>query len=186
MRRRDFVAFLASVAAGCIPARAQQGRKRRIGVLIGLAAGDPQGAKYLKAFQEALSASGWRDGQNLQIDVRAATDLEALQSRASELIGSGTELVLTYTTPATNAVHRATHSVPIVFVAVSDPIGTGFVESFSHPGGNVTGFTNFEPTMGGKWVELTAKSHLRYNGWQCCLIRRPPTPGRVAVCICSR
>ncbi len=62
--------------------------------------------------------------------------------------------VLTYTTPATNAVHRATHSVPIVFVAVSDPIGTGFVESFSHPGGNVTGFTNFEPTMGGKWVEL--------------------------------
>jgi putative tryptophan/tyrosine transport system substrate-binding protein len=121
---------------------------------MGLAEGDPQGTKYLRAFQEVLSASGLRDGQNLQIDVRAATDLKALQSHASELIGLGPELVLTYTTPATNAVHEATHSMPIIFVAVSDPIGTGFVESFPHPGRNVTGFTNFEPTMGSKWVEL--------------------------------
>src|ERR1700690_2930587 len=149
MRRRDFLALRASVPGACIlPARAQQGsRKRRIGVLMGLAEGDPQGTKYLRAFQEVLSASGLRDGQNLQIDVRAATDLKALQSHASELIGLGPELVLTYTTPATNAVHEATHSMPIIFVAVSDPIGTGFVESFPHPGRNVTGFTNFEPTM---------------------------------------
>lgn len=156
MRRRDFVAFLASIPVVCFSvARAQQGgRKRRIGVLMGLAEGDPQAAKFLSAFQEVLSASGWRDRQNLQIDFRAATDLETLRSRASELTSLGAEVVLTYTTPATNAVHQATRSVPIVFVAVSDPIGTGFVESFSHPGRNVTGFTNFEPTMGGKWVEL--------------------------------
>jgi putative ABC transport system substrate-binding protein len=121
---------------------------------MGLAESDPQAAKFLVAFREVLSASGWKDGQNLQIDFRAATDLEALRSRASELISLGPQLVLTYPTPATNAVHQATRTLPIVFVAVSDPIGTGFVDSFSHRGRNVTGFTNFEPTMGSKWVEL--------------------------------
>ena len=156
MRRRDLVAFLVSIPVVCFSvARAQQGgRRRRVGVLMGLAEGDPQAAKYLRAFKEVLSASGWTEGENLQIDFRPATDLDALRSRASELISLGPAVVLSYTTPATNAVHQATRTVPIVFVAVSDPIGTGFVESFSHPGGNVTGFTNFEPTMGGKWVEL--------------------------------
>jgi putative tryptophan/tyrosine transport system substrate-binding protein len=121
---------------------------------MGLKEGDPEAAKYLKAFQEALSPLGWTAGQNLQIDFRAATDLDALGLHASELISLGPEFVLTYTTPATNAAHQATRSVPILFVAVSDPIGTGFVESISHPGRNITGFTNFEPTMGSKWVEL--------------------------------
>lgn len=157
MRRRDFVAFLANIpaAAGILPASAQQdGRRRRIGILMGLVKDDPQARKYLSAFREVLLASGWRDGQNLQIDFRAATDPEAMRSLASELISLGPEIVLTYTTPCTNAVHRATRSVAILFVAVSDPVGTGFVSSFSHPEGNVTGFTNFEPTMGSKWVEL--------------------------------
>ena len=156
MRRRDLLAIFASVpAARIFPARAQQaGRKRRIAILMGLKEDDPEAAKYLKAFQQALSALGWTAGQNLQIDFRAATDLESLGSRGSELIGLGPELVLTYTTPATNAAHQVTRSVPILFVAVSDPIGTGFVESISHPGRNITGFTNFEPTMGSKWVEL--------------------------------
>jgi putative tryptophan/tyrosine transport system substrate-binding protein len=77
-----------------------------------------------------------------------------MRSLASDLMNLGPEVILTYTTPSTKAVHLATRSVPILFVAVSDPIGTGFVKSFSHPGGNVTGFTNFEPTMGSKWVEL--------------------------------
>jgi putative tryptophan/tyrosine transport system substrate-binding protein len=156
MRRRDLLAIFASVpAARIFPARAQQAsRKRRIAILMGLREGDAEAARYLKAFQEALSALGWTAGQNLQIDFRAATDLESLGSRASELISLGPELVLTYTTPATNAARQATRSVPILFVAVSDPIGTGFVESISHPGRNITGFTNFEPTMGSKWVEL--------------------------------
>ena len=150
MRRRDFVGLLASIPAACIrTARAQQApRKRRIGVLMGLAVGDQQAAKYLEAFRAVLGAAGWKDGQNLQIDFRAATNLEALRSRASELIGLGPELVLTYTTPATNALHQVTQSVPILFVAVSDPIGTGFVESIAHPGRNITGFVNFEPTIG--------------------------------------
>jgi putative tryptophan/tyrosine transport system substrate-binding protein len=156
MRRRDFISFLGSTAATWpLPARAQQaGRVRRIGMLMGLVEGDPQGAKYLSTFQEALRALGWRDGQNIQLDYRATADLEGMRSRAAELISFGPELIVTYTTPATDAVRKATRSVPILFVAVSDPIGTGFVESFSRPGGNITGFTNFEATMGGKWLEL--------------------------------
>lgn len=156
MRRRDFISFLGSTAVTWpLPARAQQsGRVRRIGVLMGLVEGDPQERKYLSAFQEALRALGWRDGQNVQIENRAAADVEGLRSRAAELISLGPELIVTYTTPATDAVRKATRSVPILFVAVSDPIGTGFVESFSRPGGNITGFTNFEASMGGKWLEL--------------------------------
>jgi len=156
MRRRDFINFLGSTAVTWpLPARAQQtGRVRRIGVLMGLVEGDPQEREYLSAFQEALRALGWRDGQNLQIENRAAADVEGLRSRAMELTSLGPELIVTYTTPATNAVRQATRGVPILFVAVSDPIGTGFVESFARPGGNITGFTNFEATMGGKWLEL--------------------------------
>ena len=123
-------------------------------MLMGVPESDPEGGKYLRVFQEALRALGWRDRQNVQIDYRAAADLEGLRSRALELIGLGPEFIVTYTTPATNAVRQVTRSVPILFVAVSDPIGTGFVESFSRPGGNITGFTNFEATMGGKWVDL--------------------------------
>ena len=156
MRRRDLITILGSIAAAWpLPARAQPfGRTRRIGVLMGVAEDDPEGGKYLRVFQEALRALGWRDGQDVHIDYRAAADLEGMRSRAAELLGLGPELVVTYTTPATNAVRQETRNVPILFVAVSDPIGTGFVESFPRPGGNITGFTNFEPTMGSKWVEL--------------------------------
>jgi putative ABC transport system substrate-binding protein len=155
MRRRDFISFLGSTAVTWpLLARAQAGRVRRIGMLMGLVEGDPQGGKYLSAFQEALRALGWRDGQNVQIDYRATADPEAMRPRAMELTGLEPELIVTYTTPATNAVRQATRTVPVLFVAVSDPIGTGFVESFARPGGNITGFTNFEATMGGKWLEL--------------------------------
>jgi len=154
MRRRDFVTLLASIPMAWSAQAQQADRRRRIGVLMGLVEGDPQAVKYLAAFQQVLSNLGWKDGQNLQIDFRAATDTEALRSQASELVGLGPHLILTYTTPATNAARQATRNLPILFVAVSDPIGTGFVDSIAHPGRNVTGFTNFEPTMGGKWVEL--------------------------------
>lgn len=156
MRRRDLITFLGSIAAAWpLRARAQPfGRTRRIGVLMGVAEDDPEGTKYLRVFQEALRALGWRDGQDIHFDYRAAADLEGMRSRAVELLGLGPDLVVTYTTPATNAVRQVTRNVPILFVAVSDPIGTGFVENFPRPGGNITGFTNFEPTIGGKWVEL--------------------------------
>jgi putative ABC transport system substrate-binding protein len=156
MQRRDLIIFLGSIAATwALSARAQQGgHLRRIGMLMGVPESDPAGGQYLSVFQESLRALGWRDQQNVQIDYRAAADLEGMRSRALELIGLGPELIVTYTTPATNAVRQIARNVPILFVAVSDPIGTGFVESFSRPGGNITGFTNFEATMGSKWVEL--------------------------------
>jgi putative tryptophan/tyrosine transport system substrate-binding protein len=157
MRRRDFVTFLAHIPVlGCFaPAIAQQDpRKRRIGVLMGMAAGDPMGATFLGAFRDALSNLSWKEGQNIKVEFRAAIDPEVMRTLASDLAGLEPEIVLTFTTPATKAVQQAVHGVPILFVAVSDPIGTGFVKSFSHPGGSITGFTNFEPSMGGKWVEL--------------------------------
>jgi len=156
MQRRDLITLLGSTAAiWALPARAQQGdHLRRIGMLMGVPESDLEGGKYFNVFQEALRALGWRERQNVQIDYRAAADLEGMRSRALELIGSGPELIVTYTTPATNAVRQVTRTVPILFVAVSDPIGTGFVESLARPGGNITGFTNFEATMGSKWVEL--------------------------------
>src|SRR5256885_13572266 len=150
MRRRDFISFLGSTAAMWpLPGRAQQGgRLRRIGMLMGLVEGDPQGRKYLGAFQESLRALGWRDGQNVQIDYRATADLEGMQSRAVELISLGPELVVTYTTPATSAVRQATGSVPILFVAVFGPVGAGFLGSFSPPGRGSTPLTPFRTVIG--------------------------------------
>ncbi len=156
MRRRKFITLIGGAAATWpMPVGAQQfSKKARVGVLMGFADGDPEVEKYLRALQEALRALGWRDGDNIKIDYRAAADLEGIRSRAVELISLGPDVIVTYPTPSTNAVRQATRSLPIVFVSVSDPVGTGFVESFSRPGGNITGFTNFEATMGGKWLEL--------------------------------
>jgi putative ABC transport system substrate-binding protein len=156
MRRRDFITLLGVAAASWpLAARAQKSdRMRRVGVLIASAEGDPQTEKYLRALKGALRALGWVDERNVQIDYRVAVDVRGMRSRAAELISLGPDVIVTNPTPATNAVRQATPSVPIVFVAVFDPIGTGFVESFARPGGNITGFTNFEATMGGKWLEL--------------------------------
>jgi putative ABC transport system substrate-binding protein len=155
MRRREFIALLSGAAAWPLAARAQQrGRVRRIGVLHAASESDPELVNYSSGFQEGLRALGWVGGQNVRVDERLASDPNGIRSRAAELISLGPELIVTFSTPATNAIRQATRTVPIVFVAVSDPIGTGFVESFARPGGNITGFTNFEATMGSKWVEL--------------------------------
>jgi putative ABC transport system substrate-binding protein len=108
----------------------------------------------LAAFLEALRALGWIEGQSLQIEHRATPDLDGLRSGAAELLRHAPDLMVTNTTPATNVVRQASANMRIVFISVSDPIGPGFVKSFDHPGGNITGFTNIEETMGGKWVEL--------------------------------
>jgi putative ABC transport system substrate-binding protein len=155
--RRQFISALSGAAvAWPLAAGAQQSKRvRRVGVLLLVGVGadaKPQSEEFFRAFQEALRALGWIDGQNIQIDFRGAADLESMRSSAAELISLGPELIVTGTTPATSAVRQGTNTVPIVFVSVSDPIGTGFVESFSRPGGNITGFTNFEATMGGKWL----------------------------------
>jgi putative ABC transport system substrate-binding protein len=121
---------------------------------MGLPENDSEALNRLRTFKQALEKLGWSDNLTFQIYHRGAGDVGAMQSRAGELVSLELDVILVQTTPATAALRRQTASVPIVFVSVPDPIGNRFVESFSRPGGNITGFTNFEPSIGGKWVEL--------------------------------
>jgi putative ABC transport system substrate-binding protein len=156
VNRREFITlFGGATATWPVAAGAQQPEgMRRIGVLIGLAETDTEVGKYLSELRKTLRALGWIEGKNLWIDHRAAADLGRMRSHALDLVNLGAELVVTFSTPATDAVRQAAVGLPIVFTSVSDPIGTGFVESFSRPGGMITGFTNFEASMGSKWLEL--------------------------------
>ena len=156
MKRREFITLLGGAwLLGPLAAHAQRrDPMRRIGVLIGLPENDSEAVRRLRTFKQALEELGWNENRNVRIYHRGAGDVEGMQSRAAELVGLEPDVILAHATPATAAVRRASASIPIVFVSVADPIGSGFVESFSRPGGNSTGFTNFEATIGGKWVEL--------------------------------
>jgi putative ABC transport system substrate-binding protein len=158
MRRRDFIkAIVGSSVAWPLLARAQQDhRVRRIGVLMGdFPENAPEGRAVAAAFREELQKLGWTEGRNIRIDSRwAAADIEAMQRFAKELVGSQPELIFSTNTPATAALLQQTRTIPIVFVQVTDPVGSGFVASIPRPGGNVTGFITMAPTMAAKWVEL--------------------------------
>ena len=156
MKRRDVIGALGGAVAFPFVARAQHSdRVRRIGVLIGLTEGDPEGKRWADALVKSLHELGWVAGKNLQIDIRwGTTDVVQIRSSAKELVASNPDLIAVSTTPATAAVLETKTRIPIVFSAVSDPIGPGFVTNLARPGGNVTGFVNLEGTIGGKWVEL--------------------------------
>jgi putative ABC transport system substrate-binding protein len=158
MRRRDFIAAVAgSAAAWPFAAHAQQGeRMRRIGVLMAIAESDKEGQDRVAAFRERLKELGWVEGRNIRIDTRWAmpSDAEARQRFGQELVAMQPDLILSHATPTTATALKQTRTIPIVFVGVSDPVGSGFVVSFARPSGNVTGFITMEPTMAGKWVEL--------------------------------
>jgi putative ABC transport system substrate-binding protein len=156
IRRRDFVTVLGAAAVWPFAARAQPGAMRRIGVLLGYAESDPEAQAWVAALREELRKLGWAEGRNARFDTRWAPpdDAEARQRFAKELVALQPDLILSYNTPTTAALLKQTRTIPIVFVNVSDPVGSGFVASFARPGGNVTGFTNIEPTMAGKWLEL--------------------------------
>jgi putative ABC transport system substrate-binding protein len=155
MRRREFVAALGGAAAWPLAARAQQGRMRRIGVLTALDASDPQVKAWLTAFEDGLQKLGWRQGRNLSIDYRwPGSDERRLQTSAAELVRTAPDALFAAATPALVALQRETRSLPIVFAQVSDPVKLGFVASLARPGGNITGFTTFEYSIGGKWLEL--------------------------------
>jgi putative tryptophan/tyrosine transport system substrate-binding protein len=156
MKRRDFITLLGGAAAWPLVARAQQGeRMRRIGVLSGLVESDPETPLRVAAFRQALGKLGWSEVRNLVIDFRwGAGDPSLMRVHANELIGATPDVVVAESTPAAAALRQETSTVPIVFLQVGNPVGSGFVASLAHPGGNLTGFTNFEPTMGGKWFEL--------------------------------
>lgn len=155
MKRREFISLGLAAAAWPSVARAQPERERRIGILIPLAESDAQAQTEVLAFREQLQHFGWTEGRNARIDRRwAAGDVGRIQTYAKELVALQPDVILTRTTPVTAAVLRGTRSIPIVFVGVSDPVGSGFAASMARPGGNATGFTNVEASMGGKWVEL--------------------------------
>jgi putative tryptophan/tyrosine transport system substrate-binding protein len=154
MRRRDFIAALVGAAAWPLGADAQSGQVRRIGVL-GLDAIDPVGRPYMNALKQGLQKLGWIEGRNLQIESRMSGDeFDRMQAAARELVGLQCEVIVATTTPVVAALVKETHTIPIVFVYVGDPIGSGFVESFPRPGGNVTGFQVYEFSIVGKWMDL--------------------------------
>jgi putative tryptophan/tyrosine transport system substrate-binding protein len=156
MRRREFITLLGgSVVAWPVVPRAQQPeRMRKIGVLVGTAADDPESQVRTAAFAQGLAQFGWTDGRNVQIDTRWA-NADDIRRHAAELAALAPDVILAATGTFTVApLLQATRTVPIVFVLVIDPVGAGFVASLAKPGGNATGFTIFEYGMSGKWLEL--------------------------------
>jgi putative ABC transport system substrate-binding protein len=157
LKRREFITLLGGAAAAWpLAARAQQGeRMRRVGVLMANAEADSAVVPRLLAFRQRLELLGWKVGSNLLIDYRwPGPDVGQLHSAAAELVKLAPDVIVTQSTPALVAAQRVTRSIPIVFVGVSDPVQQGFVTTLSHPGGNITGFTNYEFSIGGKWVGL--------------------------------
>jgi len=155
-RRREFITLIGGAAAWPLAVRAQQGeRVRRVGVLMNLAADDPEGQTRIVAFVQGLQQSGWTDGRNIRIDTRwAAGDADRFHRYAEELLALAPDVILASATPSVQALQQATRTVPIVFANVGDPVGMGFVESLARPGGNTTGFTPLEFGFGAKWLEL--------------------------------
>jgi putative tryptophan/tyrosine transport system substrate-binding protein len=157
MRRREFIAMLGGAAAWPLSAHAQQPERiRRIGVLMAHPENDPEYQSYLSAFRQELAERGWKEARNIKIDSRwgALDDPETRERSARELLVLKPDLLLTQNTPPTASMLHLTRTVPVVFLVVTDPVGSGFVKSLASPGGNATGFTIMEPSMGGKWLEL--------------------------------
>src|SRR5215831_9765231 len=157
MRRRDFVtAIVGSATAWPLTARAQQtGQVRRIGVLMGWASTDLEGQALLTEFTRHLAELGWTEGRNVRTDVRwGGSNVDLLHTLAKELIGLQPDVLLASSTPTTAALARETQTIPIIFTFVADPIGSRFVASLSHPGGNITGFSVIEASMASKSLEL--------------------------------
>lgn len=157
MRRREFITLLGgAIVAKPLMANAQPGeRVRRIGALIGTSESDPESQARLAALRAGLAQHGWVEGHNLHVDYRwAGTDPGRIRNLAAELVATAPAVIFAHSTPVTSGLLQVTRTVPVVFASVSDPVGDGIVASFARPGGNVTGFTNVEASMGGKWVEI--------------------------------
>jgi putative ABC transport system substrate-binding protein len=160
IRRRELIFALGGAAAAWpLAARAQQAeRMRRVGVIMSMAEKDPQGQLNVEAFRQGLTALGLKDGRNVKIDYRfgfGANDPGARRAAVADILSLAPDVVLAHGTAVTAALKQQTRTVPVVFTVVSDPVGSGFVESFPRPGGNLTGFTNFlEPSFAAKWIEF--------------------------------
>jgi putative ABC transport system substrate-binding protein len=159
MKRREFITLIGGAAASVAWPRAasaqQAGETRRIGVLMAIPPDDPESQARLAAFAQGLQQAGWTVGQNLRIDYRwGAGNADAMRNHAAELVALAPDVILAHSSAAVAQLLQATRTIPVVFTTVAEPVGAGFVNSLARPGGNVTGFTNFEYAMGGKWLEL--------------------------------
>ena len=153
MRRREFITLVGAGALWPLALHAQQSEQmRRIGVLMPFAKDNPDGQARITGFLQGLQKLGWTEGRNLQIEYRWGSG--DLQKAATELVALSPDVIFADGTPAVAALQQATRSVPIVFVRVADPVSGGFVASLAKPGGNITGFSNFDYSLGAKWVEL--------------------------------
>ena len=176
IRRRGFITLLGGAAAWPFAARAQQpDQMRRIGVLMGFAEGDREGQTFVAAFRDGLRQLGWIEGRNIQIDRRWATanDPGSIPRLANDLVALQPDLILSHSTPTTAALLKQTRNIPIIFSFVSDPLGSGFVQSFREPSGNATCFIVMEPTMAGKWL-------FPFLGLRACFLAYDDLLGRSA------
>ena len=157
MRRRDFITLFGRAAAAWpLAASAQRADQvRRVGVLMSLAADDPESSRRLTAFVQGLQGLGWTDGRNARLDIRwGAGQADRIRKYAEELVALAPDVIIATASPIVAALQQTSRTVPIVFVHVVDPVGAGYVRSLARPGGNTTGFTNFEYSLSGKWLEL--------------------------------
>jgi len=155
MRRRDFVIVAAAGAALTWPLVARAQQPKRIGVAMAYVESDPNGQVQVAALRQQLEKLGWIDGRNVRIDLRyAADDPSRIRALASELLRLGPDVIVTNSNLITSIFQSEVGSTPMVFVSVSDPVGSGFVTDLARPTGNITGFANFQPSMGGKWLEM--------------------------------
>ena len=155
MKRREFIAGLGGAMAASLAARAQE-KVRRVGILINTEAEESEGQSYVAAFQQSMKEAGWSIGHNLRIDLRWAgtSNAERTRRNAQELASLSPDVMVAASNPVVQAMRQATRTVPIVFAQSIDPVGSGLIESISRPGGNVTGFTQFEYGLSAKWPEL--------------------------------
>jgi putative ABC transport system substrate-binding protein len=181
VRRREFITLVSGAAAAWpLAARAQQGeRVRRIGVLMHLAADDPEGQARFAAFLQGLQQFGWTDGNNLRVDTRWGANNADRGRYAAELVALAPDVILASTTPAMMALQQSTRTVSVVFANVADPVGAGFVESLARPGGNATGFTPYEYSISVKWLELLKQ--IAPNVTRAAVIRDAANPAGIGM-----
>ena len=159
--RRQFITTMLGGAAPAwsVAAHSQQaGRMRRVGMLTNLIENDREALSWMTAFRQQLEREGWTEGRNIRFDVRwGAGDLDRVRRYAAELVSLTPDAAFGDSTPTIAALQKETHTIPIVFVGGSDPVGSGFVTSLARPGGNITGFISFEPAIGGKWLQTLSE-----------------------------
>ena len=173
-KRREFITLLGGAAAWPLAATAQQdGRIRRVGVLVGLAENDPEAKARFSAFRQGFEKLGWFEGRNVHLDYRYAPAGSRVQTLAKELVASQPEVILAQGTPISAALKQETRTIPVVFVGNVDPVGSGFVESLARPGGNLTGFMSLEASITGKWLAMLKEIEPRLT--RAALVSNPKT-----------